>query len=193
MTRDEIYDHLAKVYLDKRATVEKKAEPPKAPPVSWLIINVVITGFILASAVWGLTAFLTQRDDLLKDRIIYTLSNSPIRLSYDVGGGLPQVKSLQIALSPVDAQKYRRINLSVRAAGEGNPGVLKIVLTNAREEKAAYYLQGIRSRWQDYSIAFEKMNLTDWRTLKNISFVIEGWNTARPSGTVLIDNISFSN
>ncbi|MBF0123309.1 MAG: hypothetical protein HQL21_07915 [Candidatus Omnitrophica bacterium] len=192
MTRDEIYDHLAKVYLDKRETVEKVVAK-KAPPVSWLVINIVITGFILASVFWGLTAFLTQRDDLLKSRIIYTLNNSPIRLSYDVGSGLPQVKQLVIALSPVDAQKYHRINLSVRGADNGNPGILKIILTNAREEKAAYYLQGIKQRWQDYSISFDQMNLTDWKTLRDISFVIEGWNATKPSGTVFIDNISFSN
>lgn len=192
MTRDEIYDHLARVYLDKRETVEK-AHPKKQKPLSWVVINVVITGFILASVFWGLTAFLTQRDDLLKSRIIYTLNNSPIRLSYDVGSGLPQVKQLTIEIPPVDAQKYRRINLSVRGSGEGNPGMLKIILTNARDEKAAYYLQSLKPRWQDYSIAFDQLNITDWASLRDISFVIEAWNAAKPSGTVFIDNISFSN
>ena len=192
MTRDEIYDHLAKVYLGKRENVEivqtKKPQPP-----SWLLINGVITAFILVSVIWGLTAFLTQRDDLLKSRIIYTLNNSPIRLSYEVGGEFPQVKQLSIAVPPVDVAKYKQINVSLRGEKNGNPGMVKIVLTNGKDEKASYYLQGVKPRWQDYAINMDHLNITDWKTLKDVSFVIEAWNVESRSGTILIDNISFSN
>lgn len=190
MTRDEIYDHLAKVYLGKREI--EKVQPRQQPP-SWLVINLVITAFILASIFWGLTAFLTQRDDLLKSRVIYALNNSPIRLSYNVGAGLPQVKALSIAIPPVDVKKYRRVSMSLRGMNDGNPKVLKVILTNAKEEQASYYLQNLSYRWQDYSLAFDDLNITDWGTLKDLSFVVESWNADKPSGTVLIDNISFSN
>ena len=192
MTRDEIYDHLAQVYLGKREQV--KVEPPKPRiPSAWLVINGVITALILASMVYGLTAFLANHDDLLKSRVIYSLNNSPIRLSYNVGAGLPQTKDLSIALPSVDVTKYSRLNLTVKASGGGNPGMVKIVLTNSLAERATYYLQGIKPRWQDYSIAFDQLNLTDWKSLKDISFVVEAWNADRAEGTVFIDNISFSN
>lgn len=191
MTRDEIYDHLASVYLDKRAKVEVKK--PKTPS-AWLVINIVLTALILTSVVFGLTAFLTRHDDLLKSRVIYALSNSPIRLTYNVTDGYPQAKDLTIALPPMDAAKYSRLNLTVKSAGAGTgPGMLKIVLSNARDEHATYYLQGIKSKWQDYSISFDQLDLTDWKSLKDISFVIEAWNAQKADGTVFIDNISFSN
>ena len=192
MTRDEIYDHLAQVYLGKREQV--KVEPPKPkPPSAWLMMNAVITAFILASVVYGFTAFLARHDDILKSRVIYSLNNSPIRLSYDVGAGLPQTKDLTIALPLVDVTKYSRLNLTVKASDGGNPGMVKIVLSNAKSERATYYLQGIKPRWQDYSISFDQLNLTDWKSLKDISFVVEAWNADRTEGTVFIDNISFSN
>jgi len=190
MTHDEIYDHLANVYLGKRESVEVKK---KKSPTSWLVINGVITAFILISVVYGFTAFLTRHDDLLKSRVIYALNNSPIRLTYNVGEGFPQAKDLTIALPPVDAAKYRRLNLTVKAAGGGNPGMVKVVLSNAKNEQAAYYLQGIRTKWQDYSISFDQLNLTDWTTLKDMSFVVEAWNAEKSDGVVFIDNISFSN
>ncbi|MBF0387478.1 MAG: hypothetical protein HQL20_06440 [Candidatus Omnitrophica bacterium] len=190
MTRDEIYDHLASVYLDKRGKAEeKKAKTPSA----WLAINIVLTAVILTSVVFGLTAFLTRQDDLLKSRVIYALNNSPIRLTYNVGEGYPQAKDLSIALPPVEAAKYSRLNLTVKAASGGNPGMLKIVLTNAKDEHASYYLQGLKTKWQDYSITFDQLDLTDWKSLKDISFVIEAWNAQKADGTVFIDNISFSN
>jgi len=191
MTRDEIYDHLAKVYLGKREGIE--SIQPKKQPLSWLVINIVITVFILASVVWGLTAFLTQHDDLLKSRVIFTLTNSPMRLSYNVGDGMPQVKALSIAVPSVDVKKFKRVNVSLRGLKDGNPKVLKIILTNTKEETAVYYLQDLSNRWRDYSLAFEDLNLTDWEALRDISFVVEAWNADKPTGTVLIDNISFSN
>jgi hypothetical protein len=192
MNRDEIYDHLARVYLDKREVVEKK-QPKRERPLPWLVINIVITGVILSSIVWGFTAFFAQRDDLLKSRVMFTLNNSPITLVYNVGGKYPQVKELTIAVPEVDATKYRQLNLSVKGSASGNPGMLKVVLTNARQEKASYYLRGIKSRWQDYSISFDQMDLADWRTVRDISFVVEAWNAGRATGAIYIDNISFSN
>jgi hypothetical protein len=192
MTRDEIYDHLAQVYLGKRENaVENKAARKKSHV--WLVINIVTTAFILASVVYGLTAFFAKRNDEFKSRIIYALSNSPIRLSYTVGGEYPQVKDLTIQIPRVDVSKFSRMNLSLRGQAGGSLGILKLVLTNDKQEKAFYYLQGIKSRWQDYSISFDDLNLTDWKTLKEISFVVEAWNAGDPSGAVFIDNISFSN
>ncbi|NLE64898.1 MAG: hypothetical protein GX606_03160 [Elusimicrobia bacterium] len=192
MTRDEIYDHLAKVYLGKRGAVEEK-RPPRRRFSAWLVINIVITAFILASVFWGLTAFFTRHDDLLKSRIIYTLTNSPLRLTYNVGKGLPQVKELKIGVPSPDVSRYQRINLSVRSFKGANPGRIKVILTNAKAERAAYYLDDIKARWQEYSIRFDELNLTDWKTLKDIAFVVEAWNADRTSGSVLIDNISFAN
>lgn len=192
MNRDEIYDHLAQVYLGKREVVQK-AKPPRMRPQAWLVLNVVITGFILASVIWGLTAFLTQSDDFLKSRVIYKLNNSPIHLTYNVGDNFPQVKELVLDLPDVDASKYRYVHLSIRGEEQGHPGMLKIVLMNERNEKAEYYLQGVKSKWQDYVVSFEDLNLTDWKSLKDIAFVVESWNAVNHKGAVFIDNISFSN
>ncbi len=192
MTRDEIYDHLAKVYLGKReSAVDNKAAKNKSHV--WLVINIVTTAFILASIVYGLTAFFAKRNDELKSRIIFALNNSPIHLAYCVGGEYPQVKNLTIEMPEVDVSKFTRLNLSLRGQEGGNPGTLKVVLTNEKLEKASYYLQGIKDRWQDYSVSFDELNLTDWSTLKEISFVVEEWNADKQKGAVFIDNISFSN
>ena len=73
MNRDEIYDHLAKVYLGKReSVVQKKTKPHLAN--AWFVINGVIVVFILISVVYGLTAFLTQRKDVFKSRVKISIS-----------------------------------------------------------------------------------------------------------------------
>ena len=93
MTRDEIYEHLAKVYLGKRENIQVKKQKPIS---AWLIVNIIMTVVILASAFYGFTAFLTRRNLPLRNRVIYALNNSPIKLSYDFHGSYPQSQKFSI-------------------------------------------------------------------------------------------------
>ena len=40
---------------------------------------------------------------------------------------------------------------------------------------------------------FRKVRVENYQALKDVSFVVEAWNTKENNGTILIDNISFSN
>ena len=75
MTRDDIYDHLAQVYLGKRSKADIKKERQFN---AWLVINIFITFIIFASAFYGLTAFLTQRNSSLQSRIIFFFRLEPM-------------------------------------------------------------------------------------------------------------------
>ena len=191
MTRDEIYDHLAKVYLGKRQNaVEKKKK--KALNTSWLIINIVITAVILVSTVYGFTAFLTHRVTL-KNEVFYSLNNNPIRISYDLNDPFPSTKSFSISIPQKDASKYSHLNLSIRGQNGAYPGVVKMMIGNLRNEKAIYYIQNVQGAWQKINVPLGKLNLTDWSTVTDVSFIIEAWNVDSKKGAVLIDDISFSN
>ena len=191
MQRDEIYDHLAQVYLGKRS---KKAEEKNKKELSaWLLINIFITLIIFTSAFYGLTAFLTQKSSFLKKNIIFSLHNGPVTLAYNFRQSFTPVKELSLSIPPIDPSKYHHLHFSVRAKEEGSPGVVKVVLRNRKEEIAFYYVEGITLDWQDVDIPLEKFQyITDWTSLKDISFVLESWNVNKPQGLILIDEICFS-
>ena len=69
MTRDDIYDHLAQVYLGKRTKTNVKK---KQQLNAWLVINILITVLIFSGSFYGLTAFLTHHNSSLKSHIIYS-------------------------------------------------------------------------------------------------------------------------
>ncbi len=190
MTRDEIYEHLAKVYLGKRESVA----PQKAKKTnqSWLVINVVITAVLLISAVYGFTAFLTHRAGL-KNQVFYALNNNPIRISYDLNEPFPSTKTFSIAIPRKDATKYNQLNLSIRGMNGAYPGIVKLIVSNQKNEKASYYVKDVGSDWKTVNIALEKLNLTDWTNITEVAFMLEAWNVDFRQGTVLIDDISFSN
>ncbi|MEI7997994.1 MAG: hypothetical protein WCH62_00595, partial [Candidatus Omnitrophota bacterium] len=188
MTRDEIYDHLAKVYLGKRQNVVEEKKK-KTLNQSWLVINVGITAVILISTVYGFTAFLTRKVSL-KNEVFYSLNNNPIRITYDLNDPFPATKAFAITIPYKDVSKYNHLNLTIRGMIEAYPGIVKMIVGNERNEKATYYIQNVQGSWQKVSIPLEKLNLTDWSTVTDVSFVLEAWNVDFKKGTVLIHDVS---
>jgi len=191
MNRDEIYDHLAKVYLGKKNSVQETKK--KKINSAWLAMNIVITLLILASSFYGFTAFLNRQQLDLKNRVVYSLNNNPIRIVYDLEYPYPPVKSFSLTIPTKDVSKFSKLNISVRGMDAGYPGVVKIILTNQKNEKATYFLQDIGVDWQHVSIPLEKFRMTDFTTVTDLSFVLESWNVQSKKGTMLVDDISFSN
>jgi hypothetical protein len=193
MTRDEIYDHLAKVYLGKREDLSPQKRKTK-PPVnrSLLVINIVVTAVITISTVYGFTAFLTRRAEL-KSQVFYALNNEPIRMAYDLNDPFPATKTFSITIPNKDVSKYSVLNVSLRGMDGAYPGIVKVVVGNQKNEAAIYYIKNVAASWQKASIPFEKLNLTDWTTVTDVSFVLEAWNVDFRRGTLLIDGVSFSN
>ncbi len=190
MTKDEIYDHLAQVYLGKK---NKNEENKKNQFNVWLVLNIVITLVIFVSFFYGLTAFLTKRGASLHNSVIFALTNSPIRVTYNLDYPYPPVKTFSLAVPQMNVTKYKNLNFSIRGMEEGYPGVVKIVLKNQKNEVSSYLIKGVQLEWQDYSIPLEAFDqITDWTNLTDISFIIESWNAEKKKGVVLIDNLCFS-
>ncbi len=189
MTRDEIYDHLAQVYLGKR----KEAEPRRKKHFhAWLLFNVLITLMIFSSVVYGLTAFLTRQSSL-RGNVLFALHNGLVRLDYNFDEDFSPVKTLLLSAPAIDASRYKNLQFSIRAKDPGNPSIVKVVVENHKNETAAYYVQGVDYSWQDFRIPLREFKpITDWTSLKNISFVLESWNVEQKEGIILIDNICFS-
>jgi len=191
MTRDDIYDHLAQVYLGKKNKIEETKK--KKQFNAWLLINIGITVIIFASAIYGLTAFLAGRADSLQNQVIYALNKGPIRINYDLNYPYPPVKTFSLTIPDINAAKYSALQFSVRALEEGSPDILRIEIKNSKNETASVFVQKIGLSWKNFDIPFEEFKqITDWSDLSEVSFIFESWNAEKKKGIVLIDNVCFS-
>jgi hypothetical protein len=191
VTREDIYDHLAQVYLGKR----KEADHRKKKQFNaWLIINIFITVLIFASASYGLTAFLTRKGThSLKDNIIFSLSQGTIKFPYDFISAFHPDETFSLSIPKMDASRYTDLQFSIRANYDGNPGIVKVTVKNKRNETASYYVQGIGTKWKGVIIPLNEFRqITDWSSLADISFVLESWNVDEKKGSILIDDLCFS-
>ena len=92
-----------------------------------------------------------------------------------------------------NTQKYNHIEFSLRGKEEGIPGIIKVIVENRRNEKSAYYVQGIDFGWQRYHIPLSEFKMiTDWDSVTQMSFVLESWNVTDKKGLLLIDDVHFS-
>ena len=192
MTRDEIYEHLAQVYLGKK---NNKSDNKKKTSLSaWLVINIVITVLIFGSSFYAFSAFFTQRQDLLHNKVIYSLNHGPIRITYDLDYPHPPMKSFALNIPQVNAKKYKQLQFSVRGLEEGIPNIIRIELKNKKSEKASIFVEGLTFDWKQYNIPLSEFDrISDWTNVDEISFVLEGWNLDRKKGILLIDDVCFSN
>ncbi len=191
MTRDEIYDHLAQVYLGKKT--QKQEAEKKRQVNAWLVINIVITAVIFASSFYGLTAFLTSREDTFHNKVIYALSHGPIRVQYNLNYPYPPVKTFALSVPSVNASRYKNLQFSIRGLEEGYPGIVRIEIRNSRNEVASVFVENVDLDWRKLSLPLEKFQqISDWSTVSEVSFILESWNIEKKKGIVLIDDVCFS-
>ncbi|MDP2653939.1 MAG: hypothetical protein Q8Q08_07910 [Candidatus Omnitrophota bacterium] len=192
MTRDEIYDHLAQVYLGKK-TGTTQALKKKEQFSAWLLINIGITVVIFASSVYGLTAFLTKRGGAFQDKIIYALHHGPIRVTYNLNYPFPPVKTFSLSVPEMNASKYRTLQFSIRGMDDGWPGIVRVEMKNRKNEVDSVIIKDVRLDWNAVRIPLDEFEqITDWSNVSDVSFILESWNAQKKKGTVLIDDVCFS-
>ena len=194
MNREDIYDHLAQVYIGKRKSQKVEDQKTKKREFgAWLLINIIITIMIFSSAVYGLTAFLTRRGSSLRSSVIFDLYHGPVKLEYNFNEAVAPTKSFSLTLPPLDAGQYSKIHFRIRAREEGSPGVVKIVFRNKLNEEAVYYLDNVNADWKECFVDLSEFKqITDWMQLKDLSFTLESWNVENKKGVILIEDIYFS-
>ena len=190
MTRDDIYEHLAQVYLGKKSRREIRQRHRFN---AWLVINIVITFVIFAGTFYGLSAFLTHQGDALQHKVIYSLNNGPIRIDYNLGYPYPSVKSFSLNVSGVNVSKYKALQFSARGMEEGYPGIVRVEVKTTRGEVSSVLTENIELGWKDFHITFKDfIQISDKSNINEVSFILESWNTHKDKGILLIDNICFS-
>ncbi len=190
MTKDEVYDHLAQVYLGKRDNTEKK-KPSRFD--TKFIQHFTAMVLVLICVFYGLSAFLSHKSSEVQQSVIFALNNNPIRLKYNLNHPYPQISEFSIPIPKVNAAKYKSLSFSIRGLEEGYPGIVKIILKNKKSEESFYFVHGVDLKWRKFQIPLaEFRGISDWSNLTDVAFVFEAWNALKKKGIVLIDEICFA-
>jgi hypothetical protein len=181
MDKKEIYEHLAKIYLD--ASSRKKKKNPKGARLLrhplFLTIVFVLAVFLIPSIF---------RKKALNSEIALVLQNDVAKINFNFDPAKKEIYSIN--LNKLNLTKFKTLGFSLKKPSSQDKISLRIELTNIYKEKSEVYLKDLPPNWQDYKIKLSDFkNISDWSGMLKLGFAVEDWNTREKKGIVYIDNI----
>jgi len=185
MEKKDIYEHLAKIYLDASLKRKKKAKE-STRVFRNLFLGSSAAIFILVFSL----VFNFSRNKGLKAETALVLQPDAVKINFHFDPAKKEFYSL--ALNNLDLGRYKTLAFSAKKADYKDNLALKIEFINVFKEKSELYLRNLSHKWGDYKISLgEFKNLSDWSSMINLGFVVEEWNAKEKRGIVYLDNIRF--
>lgn len=186
MDKKDIYEHLARIYLDASAKKNKKPLPGHNTSKKIFIAGLAVVIIAAAFTVKGLL----RSDEPFKSETSLIIASDTVKINFDFDPAKKETYSLN--LNHLDLSRYKSLGFLVKRANPEDKLSLRIEFVSAFKEKSEVYLRDIPAKWKAFNIAFaDFQKISDWSRMAGVSFSIEEWNTREKSGVVYIDNIRF--
>jgi hypothetical protein len=185
MDKKDIYEHLAKIYLDASSKRKKKQKSyPK------LFKNLFFLS-LACICVLGIFSFArTTRNKSPNSEIALLLCPDVVKINFHFDPARKETYS--VALNKLDLSRYKALAFSAKKTNYDGDIALRVEFTTRFKEKSEKYLRDIPNRWQEYKINLSDFaGINDWSSMSGLSFVIEEWNVQKKRGIVYIDNVRF--
>lgn len=183
MDKKEIYEHLAKIYLDASSNKKKKTNARPHLFKNLFIISIV---FIIALSAVSLKIF--RKNMASSSEIALVLLTSPSKINFHFDPAKKEIFSLN--MNRLNLTRYKALGFAVKKVNYQDNISLRVEFTNAFKEKSEVYFKDIPHRWHDYRISLSEFkNVSDWSEMTNLLFTIEEWNVKEKKGVVFIDNV----
>lgn len=193
MNKKDIYEHLAKIYLDASSKKTKKrnltAFFKKPVFVSALIIFVV---GISALIYFARNYFAASGPGHLKPpkfEVALVLNPEIVKINFDFEPAKEEIYS--ITLNNLNMARFDTLGFSIRKADYENQVTVRLELANVFNERSEISFSDVPSyKWKDCRISLSDFkNITDWSEMSRISFIVERRNSDKKKGIVYIDNV----
>ena len=188
MEKNEVYDYLAKVYLDKQPITRENKKV-----TSWKR-NAL---FLIVPSIIFLTAYFFLKYPLkaYQAKNYYLgirTADDFIKIKYYFNSAGPKTMAYAIDLRDLDLSGFKALRFEARHLNEGSLS-LRIEIENSLKEISTCYVSGLESAWKEFEVNLEEFHaISEWNNLKSLSFIIEEWNAQAKEDCVYIDAIGFS-
>lgn len=185
MDKKDIYEHLAKIYLD--ASLKGKDSGARKKTFSQKRLRFALA---LALVFFSFSLFLFARKPRIKTEVALVINPDLVRINFHFDPAKKEIYSLD--LNQLDLSHYRYLSFDTwRSQFEDNV-YMRVEFANNFQERSEVYLKDIPHKRTHYKIPLAKFSkIHDWQKMRELSFVIEEWNTKSKKGIVFIDNVKF--
>jgi hypothetical protein len=186
MDKKDIYEHLARIYLD--ASKSSKNKRKKKKPDSHLFKNLffISTLFIVTLSTGLFLSF--KRHNLFSSSVTLTLLSDAIKINFHFDPAKKETYTL--CLNKLDLTRFKELAFSAKKTDYKNKITLRVEFFNSFKEKSEIYFRDIPPKWQDYRVQLSGFRrISDWSQMSFLTFTVEEWNVQDKKGIVYIDNV----
>ena len=183
MDKKDIYEHLAKIYLDASS---KKKKRNKAYPK--LFKNLfILTIFLMIGLTTTLFSLALKKQNMNSETSL-VLQNDSAKINFNFDPAKKEIFSIN--LNHLNLNRFKTLVFSARNMLPKDKITLRVEFTNAFKEKSEVYLRNIPSNWKEFKVNLSEFkNVNDWSEIISLSFSVEEWNVSGKKGVVFIDNV----
>jgi len=183
MDKKDIYEHLAKIYLDASSKKKKKSKDYAQVFKNLFLVSIICVLGLSLSLAFG---FKKGKSVDSETALVMLADAAKINFDFD-----PAKKEIfTINLNNLSLSRFKALGFAVKRANYQDKISLRVEFTTSFREKSEVYVRDIPHTWQDYKINFSSFNsISDWSEIKALSFAVEEWNTKEKKGIVYLDNV----
>lgn len=183
MDKKDIYEHLARIYLD--ASSKRKNKIKKYPKV-FKNLFFISSVFIFFFGAFLFIYFNPNRP--LNSEIALVLCPDAVKLNFNFNPAKKEIYSID--LTKLDLTRFKALGFSVKKTHYQDNIALRVEFISGLKEKSEVYFKYTPHRWKDYRINLSEFkNINHWSNMLNLSFIVEEWNVKEKKGVVYLDNI----
>ncbi|MDD5197217.1 MAG: hypothetical protein WC937_02420 [Candidatus Omnitrophota bacterium] len=183
MDKKDIYEHLAKIYLDASSKKKKRNKSHHKLFKNLFILSI----FMLAALSTALFSSSAKRHHLPAETALF-LQNGPSKINFNFDPASRETYTIN--LNRLNVGRFKQLAFALRNMNPKDTIALRVEFTNAFKERSEVYIKDIPGKWRDVRINLAQFeNINDWSEMNSLTFTVEAWNAARKKGVVYIDNI----
>lgn len=184
MDKKDIYEHLAKIYLDASSN-KKNTHAKTLSPILKKIIPIIIF-FVFGLGVAMFVKFQNSKPFNSQTSLVLLHETAKINFNFDPA----KKENYSLDLNKLNVSRFKSLEFSAKKANYNDKISLRVEFTNAFKEKSEVYVKDVPHKWQNYKIDISKFkNVSDWTEMSNLVFSVEEWNSREKKGIVYLDNI----
>ena len=185
MDKKDIYEHLAKIYLDTTPAASRKKPAANKNRKRYFFVAIP---FVVGIGAFLLLVSFRGHPLMPAAQTSMVLAGDSIKFNFNLDAAKKQVYSLD--LKSANLNGYKTLAFSVRDSNYHDAISCRVEFTNAYREKGEIYFTGISDKWKEFRLALADFKtITDWSEVSGLSFAIEEWNTRDNKGILFIDDV----
>jgi hypothetical protein len=185
----DVYEHLAKVYLDSSYSKNKSRAAAKSIfKNKWFKFGIIGLGGICLAVI--LSAIISARQSIPNSQLALILEDSATRINYNFNQA--KKESAIFDLGDKSLADYKSLSFRARKSNLRDNLHMRVELVNGFGERSLIYIRQIPLKWREFKLDLAEFeNISSWLRMRQLLFTLEEWNTQAKKGAVYIDNVCF--